>query len=431
MRNGISRHSTGSACGAINYLIAPTFTHDLGHRKERLVRTPPPETLRGDPAVVGAFIDSLKTKHTYFCSTLSFARSDIDLVAWQAGDATLRAQIDAAIDLWKDVAFAGIAQRCRPPILANTHLHTGRLEVNILAPRAIVRHIGNEFIPRSHNPRPPIGAQRNVWTHYQDALNHTFGWADPGDPQRATRVSCADWVMKRAAVLQRWIDSHQNPDIEAYLLAEPAQVAIFHAAHTFSETNTHDRDALLRNLDPVLKRLDWTIENVKPDSIILRDRTGEQIFLLEGTFCAEHRVEPTRADIAARKAVLAQAPGKLDDAMTKCASYNERILGPDTASPPAPDMLNIRNRMVRKKHRTMAQMLRDTAMAVIALLREKISTARRDAALAEWCQQNSFVERRNLFADIAAELKTLAHSRPDASPLPKPLTDPTEEDFTL
>lgn len=368
MRNGTSLHSTGSAHGVINYLIAPTITHDFGHANKRLVRDPPPDTLRGDPALVGAFIDSLQTKHTYFCSTLSFAPSDIDLAAWKAGDEVIRAQINAAIDLWEDVAFAGIAERCRPPILANTHLHTGRLEVNILAPRAIVKHIGDDFIPRSHNPRPPIGVQRHVWTHYQDALNHTFDWADPSDPGRTARVSCADWVMKRAAVLQRWIGSHQNSDIDAYLTAEPAQVAIFHAAQTFSKTNARDRDALLQNLDPVLNRFDWTVDGLNPDSITLRDRASAQILVLQGTFCAEHAATPTPQDIAARKAVMAQAPDKLADVIIRCAAYNKRTLGPDVVRTPTPDTLNIRHRLSRAKRRTIVQRLRDTAMAILDVL---------------------------------------------------------------
>jgi len=433
MRNGVSRHSTGSASGVINYLVASTITNDIGHRKERLIRAPAPETLRGDPAVVGAFIDSLQTKHTYFCSTLSFDRSDIDLVAWAAGDETLRAQIDAAIDLWEDVAFAGIAERCRPPVFANTHLHTGRLEVNILTPRAVVRYIGNDFIPRSHNPRPPIGEQRHVWRHYQDVLNHTLGWADPGDPRRAARVSCADWVMKRAAVLRRWIDSQQNantpiPDINAYLMNEPAQVAIYYAARRFSETKARDRGALLQNLGPTLNRLNWTVDSLNPDSITLRDRRSAQFLVLMGTFCTEHAAAPTLEEIVARQTVLAQAPDKLSGAMMKCAAYNERTLGSDVASSPTPDMLNIESRMSRKKRRTILKVLRDTAAAIISLLRSKSMVVRHDAALASWCLNNSFAESRNTFADIAADLKTLAVSRPEPHPTPPPSIH--EEDNT-
>ncbi|MEL6960522.1 MAG: hypothetical protein AAGL89_16380, partial [Pseudomonadota bacterium] len=271
MRLGCSPHSKGSSAPVIDYLISVMIAKRLGWKAEHVVRAPAPETLRGDPATVGAFIDALETQHTYTCATLSFAQDDINLDAWHAEDETLRDQIGCALDLWEDIAFAGVRPECRPPILANTHTHTGRLEVNILAPRAIVRQTDDSFLTRAHNPRPPKGAQRNIWQHYQDTLNYIFGWADPQDPWRAARVSGPDWTIKRAAELERSCSdiglSSVDPDddMQRRITGEPAPVQIMFAARQIEREPFPDKSLLLKHLKPVLSDLNWQIDAVTED----------------------------------------------------------------------------------------------------------------------------------------------------------------------
>lgn len=154
-----------------------------------LIRDPAPEIIEGDPDLVAACIEGLETKHRYTCATLSFAPDEIDLKAWINENTELRHQISAALLLWQDVAWAGIPQDARPPLLVSTHLHTGRLEVNILAPRAVLRKEQGRSLPRAWNPHPPTGESRAIWAAYQDMLNNTYGWYDPGDPTRAAAIS--------------------------------------------------------------------------------------------------------------------------------------------------------------------------------------------------------------------------------------------------
>ncbi|MBU2994033.1 hypothetical protein Q4555_15660 [Octadecabacter sp. 1_MG-2023] len=438
MRNGWSPHSSGPSHHVVNYLTSTTFTSQLGRRTTQIVRDPAPETLRGDPNIIRAFIDALETKHSYACSTLSFAPDDIDLVAWAAGDETLRAQISVALDLWEDVAFAGIVPECRPPLFANTHTHTGRLEVNVLAPRAVIRRKGDGYIPRAHNPCPPSGVQRNVWDYYQGTLNQIFGWADPYDPSRATRVSGPDWIMKRAAVLERWLgDPDQDlvasfPDINMRFPNEPAPVKIMYATRAYSRTAAPSRSKLLAHLQPILDDLDWVVDLLGPDSIVFRDRKSPEThpFILSGTLCAEHPAEPSADAIALRNSVLVRAPDNLYRAMAKCAEYNRTVLGPEVVNLPAPGDVIKRLRKGRPERRTIAQMVRDTAEAVVGVLKAKTWPYRRNTALGDWCRENGFANSRNLFTDLATSLSRLPTPSAGTDHAPQPNSNTTSEDFT-
>ena len=100
------------------------------------------------------------------------------------------------------LAWAGVPSRARPAHYATTHTHTGRLEVNVALPLALIRADGRMM---SHNPHPPGDAQRSLrdWTALQDLLNHRFGWADPLDPARRRLVVLPDLVRKRTAEMRR------------------------------------------------------------------------------------------------------------------------------------------------------------------------------------------------------------------------------------
>ena len=431
MRNGWSPHSKGPSHQVVNYLTSTTITSQLGRQTTQIVRDPAPETLRGDPHVVGAIIDTLETQHTYACSTLSFAPNDIDLVAWSAGDEKLRAQISAALDLWEDVAFAGIARECRPPIFANTHTHTDRLEVNVLAPRAVIKRIGDDYIPRAHNPCPPIGVQRNIWDYYQDALNETFGWVDPYDPARATRVSGPDWIMKRAAALERRLGD-PDQDLVASFPNEPAPVKIMYTARAYSRTAAPNRSKLLVHLQPVLDDLDWVVDRLGPDSIVFRNKKLPEThpFILSGALCTEHPAELSADAIALRKSVLGRAPDNLDSAMAKCAEYNRTVLGPEVVDLLAPGDIIQRLRRSHPQRRTIAQMVRDTAEAVVGVLKANIWTYRCNTALGDWCRENSFASSRNLFTDLATSLTTVSFQKAQIDHTPQSNTDTTTEDFT-
>jgi len=82
MRHGISPHSTGGAEAVITYLTARAVSSRVGSRVEQLFRDPPPETLWGDTALVGATAARASAPVTMRGTTLSDLYSDIE--SWAA-----------------------------------------------------------------------------------------------------------------------------------------------------------------------------------------------------------------------------------------------------------------------------------------------------------------------------------------------------------
>lgn len=127
-----SRHRGGPARWVIDYLLGETATQEIGRRRARCVRGPAPALLRGDPRIVVRTIDAPETTRRYRCATISFAKTEVDIGKWRRRDPETLRKIDAAVALWVEAAHSGIAAEARPPILVGTHLHTGRLETNVL-----------------------------------------------------------------------------------------------------------------------------------------------------------------------------------------------------------------------------------------------------------------------------------------------------------
>ncbi|MFG6612065.1 hypothetical protein ACGYJ6_17780, partial [Sulfitobacter sp. 1A12057] len=133
-------------------------------------------------------------------ATLSFAASDIDVAAFNAGERAARDPVAAAIDLFLEMAFAGVPEPNRPPVFAGTHTHTGRLEVNIAMPRFVWTPAGEL---RSYNPYPPMKGSQNAWDALGDFLNDAFGWENPRASNKARAVAGPDWLEKRVAAALR------------------------------------------------------------------------------------------------------------------------------------------------------------------------------------------------------------------------------------
>lgn len=413
MRLGWSPHSTGTSTAVVSYLTAQTITTDIGGTRVPVVRDPLPETLYGNPYLVGAFIDALHTKHTYACATLSFAPDDINMTQWATKHPVLRKQITAAIDLFADVAFAGIDVAARPPFFANTHSHTGRLEVNILMPRAVVRREDRLWIPRGFNPNPPFGLQHKIWDHYQNALNHLHGWGDPRDPFRAASVTGPDWIMKAAATLERQFPD--NADDTA-----PAPVRIMAAARRLSRTNALHRAALLQGLAPTLDALDWQVDHLRPDSIALRDRKKPDArpLILRGTLCAETPPTPSPADVALRQQMLARAPDALATAIQDCARQNRTTLTRLHVQIPKLTDVDPRRMINRSQPPTLTQRLTSIAKTVKDRLFTIILTVQHRSHLTAWCMQNDLSGTRFMIADTLQTLTTPANDNTPKEPTP-------------
>lgn len=234
--------------------------HIAGAR-EVVLKDPAPELIAGDGHLVAACIEALETRHRYNCATLSFAPDEIDMTAWRSGDPELRRKVDAALALWTEVARSGIAPEARPPMLAGTHLHTGRLKINILVPRALFRKVRGKVVPRAWNPHPPTGESHRIWDAYQDTVNHANGWYDPGDPHRAAAISGPSWVLKRAAALDRWagclftLDGDVGREGAERVAAEDPKVQIMLSARILARCGVGNREALLSGIEPVLADL--------------------------------------------------------------------------------------------------------------------------------------------------------------------------------
>lgn len=363
-----SPHSTGSAARVVGYLMSDSHVAHIAGTREVVLRDPAPELLAGGGHLVAACIEALETRHRYSCATLSFAPDEIDTTAWRSGDRELRRKIDAALALWTEVAWSGIAPEARPPMLAGTHLHAGHLEVNILVPRAVVRKVCGKVVPRAWNPHPPTGESCRIWNAYQDTVNHANGWHDPADPHRAAAISGPSWVLKRAAALDRWAGCLFTPDGDVgdegagRVAAEDPRVQIMLAARILARCGVANREALLSGIEPVLADLGWRIDHLRPDAIaVCSEREGrDQQLILHGTLCHPTPPTPDPAMALARQRILSLAPEDLTEAMNRRADDARRVLHPAFCQPPTsadpigilhaprPAPLSIRDRLAKR-----------------------------------------------------------------------------------
>ncbi|MBR9973785.1 LPD7 domain-containing protein [Magnetospirillum sulfuroxidans] len=168
--------------------------------RERLRRVPPPEVLKGDATLMRQAIRATPFSHRYSSAVLSFERDDIDVARFNAGDPELRRRVSELIQAFEDSAYAGIPEQHRPPMFWTTHTHTGRLELNFCAPRAILAADGRL---RAINPHPPGNESRRLFDAFRDVWNCLHGWADPEDPARTRLTKVPDWAQKIAAEARR------------------------------------------------------------------------------------------------------------------------------------------------------------------------------------------------------------------------------------
>ncbi|WP_156505612.1 hypothetical protein [Sulfitobacter sp. HI0054] len=183
-----------------NYMDAETVIKRLSDgRRAPVRRRPAPEILFGDAAQLRMAIGSSACVHRYASCVMSFAASDIDVDAFNAGEPNARFKADLALKLLLEMALAGIPHQARPPVYATTHTHTGALEINVAIPRWIMGPDGKQ---RGFNPAPPEKAHA-TWDAVRDLLNHRFDWADPECPDRRRELVLPNWMLKVAAETRR------------------------------------------------------------------------------------------------------------------------------------------------------------------------------------------------------------------------------------
>ena len=179
-----AHHGVGDdgAVGVIDYLLSPQPGRG-GAARARPMRDPVPELLVGNPQVFATSVEALPWRNRYRSAVLSFAASDVDPGAFNAGAPEARAMVSGCLDLLQDTMFPGIPAQARPHLIIGIHTHVGRLEINVAVQQA-VRRPDRQW--RAWNPEPPGTQARDLWRAYQDMVNLRYGFADPSARARGT-----------------------------------------------------------------------------------------------------------------------------------------------------------------------------------------------------------------------------------------------------
>ena len=311
---------------AIRYLIAQRVTKDMNGQRLSVLRDPAPEVLISDPRLVLAAMQLLETKHRYSVATLSFDRSDIDVAAFNAGDAASRMKVGQTLNLFFHVAYAGLPQRACLHPLVGTHTHTGRLEVNIMLPRAVWKADGK---PRAYNANPPGTVSRELWDSFRDTVNGRFEWADPLSPLRKRDFAMTDRQLKQRREAER-----NGNDPGADMRDRIIEIAAAHLDYT----RIFSREMLLDAIAPELSELGIRVKRKNLRTTTFTGPGLERDIRLSGyAFSDLFREEDPRHSLSMgerlieRADELRRAPSLLAEGMERRAALNRsRYHYPDT-----------------------------------------------------------------------------------------------------
>jgi len=303
------------------YLLDKQVLKSVGTQRVLETRIPAPELLFGHPSVVQSAIAALPFTAIYRVALLSFDPSDVNVALFNDGHETARQTVAGAIDLFLELAFAGVPQTCRPPVFAGTHTHTGRLEINIVMPRFIRTQTGKL---RSYNPHPPMRGSQNAFDALGDLLNAQFGWANPRAPERALAVKGPDWAEKRVSAAKRH-GIQFTPDVAPKLfLLQAAQIIA---------ASRHGRDlsGFLNVFRDVVAATDYELFLGQGKAITLVSPTDPHPFVLCGTSLAKRKAVPAETDPPATPESV------LSKSWQRRASWNASEYSADTWAEPEPD----------------------------------------------------------------------------------------------
>ena len=268
------------------YLLDTELLKHVGMQRVRETRTPAPELLIGFPSVVQNAIAALKFEATYRVALLSFDPTEVDVVQFNAGDKMVRRSITVAIDLFFELAFAGVPSGRRPPVFVGTHTHTGRLEINIAMPRFVWTDTGKL---RSYNPHPPMRGSRNAFDALGDFLVAQFGWSNPRALERAVGVKGPDWAEKRVAAAARH-GVKFSPETAPKLFLLQAAKIIAASAHV------RDRVGFLEIFRDVVAATDFEFSLGQGGANTLVSQTDPHSLVLRGTLFDQVDDAPTDSE---------------------------------------------------------------------------------------------------------------------------------------
>ena len=365
-----SPYHSGPANRVLDYLLEKEVVKKVTGQRCRLIRDPAPEILHGNPRLVGAYIDALPFKMKYSCWTLSCAPEDADVDQFNLNHSGHRQHISTALRLITELFFAGIPLDARPPWLAATHTHTGRIEVNILLPRAV--GLSGEPL-RAWNPDPPTTSSRNDIDACIDVLNDTFGWSDPRCPLRRVVISPPSWIQKRQAEARRHGHSQSVACAGKDYVVSAARDAVAASLPCQLDTVKFIENALIGS--------EWVIRSVSSDGITFGPKSGSgSLITMRGTAMGNRpadRIDPFDAVLCRGKEVKASY-ARLAEAFQRRHSCN-RELGRGAWPPcPTPELEEI---LQPRNHCSLQQRLSRLIRVVADRLRYAFRYARLLSAL--------------------------------------------------
>jgi len=265
---GFSKYGKGGGHAPVAYLTSE-------RNPDGSARTPKPTILRGHAERVRQLIDDLPFKYKYTSGVLSFEEKP-----W-----AVPPEVQAAImDAFMAVAFAGLSEEQRPPVLWVRHEHAGRLELNFLIPRV------EPCSGKSLNIAPPKSLTRETFDTFRAMMNARHGFSDPDDPARTRNVSLPHHIEKLLAEARR---KGEAPNLRgATALRKTLSEAI--TAHVSCEA---DQSSLKSQKDVVgyLEGAGYAIARMGKDYItIIEPQTGERI-RLKGALYSREGFDPAAA----------------------------------------------------------------------------------------------------------------------------------------
>lgn len=235
MHNKFLRHGTGSGEKAVNYFLGK-LDHNGVERAEVRV-------LRGDPHQVGALVDSLKFVHRYTSG----------VIAWAAEDCPTEAEIQAVLDDFERLAFAGLNPDQYSWCAVLHRDQDGSVHIHVFVARVELES-GLSMNIASPGWEKAFYALRDFW-------NFSRGWARPDDPRRARDVQPGVLALASASLVRDalGVEPDQKAVIGEWILAGVRQGKInnrndvLRELRTVGEINRESEDYVSVRLEPASK----------------------------------------------------------------------------------------------------------------------------------------------------------------------------------